>query len=163
MGRLVADASPALLFAASRVTIVVVAVTLPSFLHWLILRRWFSRAGWWVLASTVGSLLGFIPLGLALAVADTHGDTVFARIAAPAAIALAGAVAGVVRWLVLRRWVSRAGWWILASTISWFGVTFAFMSLTRGADVHLFLGGSVSGALSGVITGLALVWLIWGT
>ena len=92
--------------------------------------------------------------------ADTQGETVFARIAAPAASALAGAVAGPVQWFVLRRWVSRAGWWILASGISWVGATFVFLFLTRGADVHLALGGSVSGALSGVITGLALAWLM---
>src|SRR3954447_23934893 len=35
----------------------VAEMTLPGFLQWLILRRWCSRAGWWVLASGVGLLL----------------------------------------------------------------------------------------------------------
>jgi uncharacterized membrane protein len=72
----------------------------------------------------------------------------------------AGTVVGVLQWLVLRRWVSHAGWWILASSISWVGATWVYVSLTRANDVNVPLGGAVSGALSGAIMGLVLVQLL---
>jgi hypothetical protein len=162
--------TPPLIVAAAQPTLFVVLATLPGFLHWLILRKWFSRAGWWVLASGGGSLLGFLPLGWGLAVADTHGDNVSVWfVALPTwvvllvAIAVAGAVAGAMQWLVLRLWVSRAGWWVLASSIGWVAATFVYAYVTRANDVHLPLGGAVSGALSGAITGLTLVELMRNT
>src|SRR4029077_17181868 len=128
--------------------------TLPGFLHWLILRRWFPRAGWWVLASGAGTLLGYLAMGWGLGVADTQGETAFARFAVPASMVIAGAVLGTLQWLVLRGWVLRAGWWVLASSVSWTAAEYAYLMLTRGSDVHLVLGAAVSGALSGAIMGL---------
>jgi hypothetical protein len=62
------------------------------------------------------------------------------------------------QWLVLRRQISRAGWWVLASTVGWL--------------VPFIVGGAVGGegdwpmlfpALvvpSAAITGIVLVWLL---
>ena len=134
--------------------------TLPGFLHWLILRRWFPHAGWWVLASGAGSLVGYFVTGWGLGVGDTQGETTFARFAVPASMAVAGAAVGTLQWAVLRRWVSRAGWWVLASSISWVVAEYAYLKLTRANDVRLLLGATVSGTLSGAITGLTLVGLM---
>jgi hypothetical protein len=136
--------------------------TLPAFLHWLILRRLFARAGWWIPASVVGWLLAYIPLNMGIAGADTGQGFLFIseRYVFGVACAVAGAVAGTMQWLVLRRWVSCAGWWVLASSISWVGAAWVFANLTRGADVHFLLGGAASGSLSGAITGVVLVWLL---
>jgi hypothetical protein len=134
----------------------------PAFLHWLILRRLFARAGWWIPASVVGWLLGYIPLNVGIAGADTGQGFLFIseRYVFAVACAAAGALAGTLQWLVLKRWVACAGWWVLASSISWVGTAWVYASLTRGNDVHIVLGGAASGTLSGAITGLALVWLL---
>jgi hypothetical protein len=109
---------------------------LPAFLHWLILRRLFARAGWWIPASVVGSFLGYIPLGVGIAGADTGQGFLFIseRYVFGVGCAVAGAVAGTLQRLILRRWVSRAGWWVLASSISWVAAALMFGYLTRGAD-----------------------------
>jgi hypothetical protein len=154
---------------------VLVVLALPGFLQWLILRRWFPRAGWWILASAAGSLAGFLFVAWALALADTEqGGPAFVRVAFPALILLGGAVAGALQWLaalpwlVLGRWAASAASWVLASSISWLGAVWLFLSITRAGDaqpasLYFFLGGAASGALSGAVTGLALVWLLRDT
>jgi hypothetical protein len=141
---------------------VVAGVSLPGVLHWLILRRWFPRAGWWILASGAGSLAGFFILGVGIAGADTGQGFLFIgeRYVFDAAAALAGSVVGAAQWFVLRQWVARAGWWIFASSVSWLGATNVYAFLTRANDFRLTLGGAAAGLLSGAIMGLVLVWLM---
>lgn len=160
IGDIVAETTPSLLGAAIFCTTAGTGASLPGFLHWFILRRWFPRAAWWIFASGAGSILGFIVLGWGLAVADTGRGIVDTIVLPNMAFVGAGTAVGVLQWLVLRRWVSRAGWWILASSVSWAGATWAYASITRANDVNVPLGGAVSGAISGVIMGLVLVWLL---
>jgi hypothetical protein len=162
-GKLLTDATPAVIALTITAGLYPLIATLPGFLHWLILRRWFPRAGWWVLASGAGSLLGFLVMGWGLGVADTQEGTSFARFAVPASMAVAGAVVGTLQWVVLRRWVPRAGWWVLASSISWIVAEYAYLKLTRAGDVQLLRGAVVSGTLSGAITGFTLVGLMRNT
>jgi hypothetical protein len=158
--KLLTDAPPAVIALTITAGLYPLIATLPGFLHWLILRRWFPRAGWWILASGAGSLLGFLVMGWGLGVADTQGGTSFARSAFPASMAVAGAVVGTLQWVVLRRWVPRAGWWVLSSSVSWIAAEYAYLTLTRAGDVQLLWGAVVSGTLSGAITGLTLVGLM---
>jgi len=155
--------------------------------QWLLLRRQVRRAGWWILASAAGWAVGG---AVGDAVFRAVGDAVFravvgavgsaVRFAVLLAVgdavvgAVAGAVAGVAQWLLLRRQVRRAGWWILASAAGW-AVGWA-VGLAMGNAVGLAMGnavawavsgavsgaviGAVSGAVSGIITGAALVWLL---
>ena len=58
-----------------------------------------------------------------------------------------GAVLGIVQWLILRREVEWAGWWIPISILAW----------TTG--LTLMPGALTSGALPGALTGLTLVIL----
>ena len=77
-------------------------------------------------------------------------------------VALGGAVTGILQWLVLRGKVSRAGWWVLASTVGW-GLS---MTVSRAIPwgvtdgICILLGLVVSGAVLGAVTGAALVWLL---
>ena len=135
-----------------------IMLTLPAILQWLVLRHWLPRAGWWILASAVGKFLSFFPIGWA--VGRSHPSPYASPVAAIALLFLAGAVAGAMEWLVLRRRVSQAGWWVLARSIGSFGAIHVFGFVTRGAEFHFFLGGLASGALSGAIAGLALVLLL---
>ena len=61
---------------------------------------------------------------------------------------------GVLQWLVLRRQVARAGWWVLASTVGWI-VGGLVSGITDTAA-----GWAVLGAVYGAITGAVLVWLL---
>ena len=113
----------------------------------------------------VGSFLGFLAIGLGmnLAIGVAGGEDGSAYIMFPGfgvAFAFAGALAGTIQWIVLRRWVPRAGWWVLISSVGWAAAGLAYMRLTRGNDVALPLGGAISGALSGGITGLGMVCLL---
>jgi hypothetical protein len=65
-------------------------------------------------------------------------------------VSLFGTVVGVLQWLVLRRQVARAGWWVLASTVGW------VVGMPLGDSV----GGPALGAAYGAITGTALVLLL---
>jgi hypothetical protein len=163
-----APTAPQFIKMAAQPAAFLVVLTLPAFLQWLILRHWFRPAGWWIPASGAGWFLGLMLLGWGIAVADTQGESAFARIAVPAGFLLPGAVAGAVQWLVLRRGVSHAGWWVLASSIGWVAGMWTFMSLAGTGQGRYFEGGvmsqaiagAASGALSGAVSGLALVWLM---
>jgi hypothetical protein len=141
-------------------------------LQWLVLRRRVSRAGWWVLASAAGFVVvggsvfgaadvvfGFLEgMGGMSSFINVLGRTVV--------VALGGAVTGILQWLVLRSQVSRAGWWVLASTVGWglcMAVAFSGVSLLE-SDIETFIptllllvGG---GVVLGAVTGGALVWLL---
>jgi hypothetical protein len=68
--------------------------------------------------------------------------------------AVEGASVGMAQWLILRRWVSHAGWWVLASTVG----------LAVGFPLYFSDGEAVSTAVAsvavGAITGRVLVWLL---
>jgi hypothetical protein len=135
-----------------------IMLTLPAILQWLVLRHWLPRAGWWIPAGAVGKFLSFFPIGWAI---NRFPPSPYASpFAAVAALLLAGAVAGAMEWLVLRRWVRQAGWWVLARSIGTFGAIYVFSFVTRGGEFRIFLGGLSSGALSSAISGLALMWLL---
>jgi hypothetical protein len=140
--------------------------------QWLVLRRHIGAAGWWAVASVIGGMVG-VALGLVL------GDTLHpllatvgaARPAAPGGtwgsalpVVAAGAVIGVTmgsaQWLVLRRYVRSAGWWIVGSGLGWM----AGLGLGSGAIDAVTLLGSllIVGIVSGVTTGSVLACLLAG-
>ena len=108
-----------------------------GFFQWLVLRRYLSRAGWWIVASAVGWAVG-----IALGWIVHWGDVGFVAI---------GATVGAGQWLILRRQVRRAGWWILASAIGWAVGWWA---------VGRVLGEVWGGGVGGQFTGAVLVWLL---
>ncbi len=79
-----------------------------------LLRRYLPRMGWWVLATTGGWLLGglliAIPTWLRWMDRSRNLELVFI---------LMGSAIGVGQWLLLRRRLSRAGWWIGANAAGW--------------------------------------------
>jgi len=131
----------------------------------LILRPYLEGAGLWGLAigvtlwvgSSLTEVIGYINIDLLTAgfVAD----------ALPA-----GVVCGVLQWLILRRQVARAGWWVLAWTLGWVvlfvvavPVAFAASALVGGtfdSTANLAIGYAAGGAAMGAATGAVLVWLL---
>jgi len=141
-------------------TLVAVHVSVVSSMQWLVLRRRISRAGWWVLAGTVGCSVAWV-VGYGVAVAAGYSETTegFAAVLGLTLVAaLGGAAAGILQWLVLRRRISRAGWWVLASTVGW-GLGIAIAATLE----EVVAGGSIlvaGGPVLGAVTGGALVWLL---
>ena len=145
-------------------------------LQWLVLRRQVARAGWWVLASSAaGAVVGVLLLALGATVGfgvrwidggpettGTHslGDSVMFVV-----LGLYGSILGALQWLVLRRQVDRAGWWVLASTVAWpvsigvGGIGLGVVVAVTGAKLPAVAAALIP-ALYGAITGRVLVWLL---
>jgi hypothetical protein len=103
---------------------------------------------WWVLASTVGLLIGG-------AVGTAVGGALFpaegGAVALAVAFAVTGAVIGTAQWLALRQHLSRAGWWVLASILG-----FAMFGAVYEADAVVF---AVVFVVVGAAVGIAQ-WLV---
>ena len=70
---------------------------------------------------------------------------------------------GVVQWAALRKQVSQASWWILASPVAWIVGWVLGMLITEAIfDVpKVVLQTAAIGAITGIIGGGALVILLW--
>lgn len=85
--------------------------TIAGVLHWVILRRYVPGAVLWaVVGLGAAGLCGILVMGVGLADRDQGWIT---------GVATYGTLAGMVQWLLLRRQVPRAAWWVLASTVGW--------------------------------------------
>ena len=116
-------------------------------MQWVVLRRLVSWSGCWMLASLVVCSVGWVA-GLRYSLSWKEPFVLGAVI---------GALIGIMQWLVLRPQVSQAGWWVLASIVGWgsFEVVFAARSV-----VGVATRGAIVGAVFGISTGTALVWLL---
>jgi hypothetical protein len=127
-----------------------------------------SQVGWsfwllWVVASTVGLYVGWV---LAFVIIAFY-SVVFGLDYCDACDGLAfvigiGIGIGVAQWLVLRRRVSGAGWWVLASAVGGYGIMQAgFTGYSESVEMSFvsLLGLTGVVALSGAVTG-TLQWLI---
>ena len=142
-------------------TLIVVSLGLAGgFMQWLVLRRYIAMAGGWVLASAFG-----FPIALVIAAGagmSLSGDS----LAGPILMGVVfGVLSGIMPWLVLRRQVAWAGWWVPAHLLgSLVGgalgiVAFHFMGLIGYYQFTWAAAGAMFGAGLGAITGIALVWL----
>jgi hypothetical protein len=142
--------------------------------QWLVLWAYFGHPNIrWVPFSFIGWLIGVL-----------ISSTVVLPLVGPGLTALAGryeslayvmvlgpfqyATLGFAQWLLLRIYLRRSGWWVLASAVGGgLGVTAsgtASLGLEyAGIHVPLFFGGDagggVVGLIYGAITGAAMVWL----
>jgi hypothetical protein len=128
-------------------------------LQWLVLRRHFSQAGWWVAASAVGGTL--VGIGGA-----SYGSKVEVNLVI--VYGLVGIIFGTLQWLVLRRQISRSGWWMVMSLLGWALTVPVLQSLDRlglmrglSETIGLILGFGLAGTVVGIVTGGLLVWLLW--
>lgn len=148
--------------------------------QWLVLRRvfWLIGRGEWVFATAVGAgiawMLGVVPSTL-MSLGEQGGGMAVPEMGGPLTLLLAalmgavlGPVLGLPQWLVLRNYVSRAGWWVPAQSAAWaLGmplVFFAAGSIPEGTPlplVVLFVAVTLAlaGAAVGAVHGVALVCL----
>lgn len=106
-------------------------------LQWVVLRQYLRQSGWWILSSAVGWAAGW---AIIISVVPPEVDI----LSEP----LLGTVIGTLQWLVLRRQLRQAGWWIVVSALSW---TVALTGLT---------GQLLVGAVVGAVTGITLELLL---
>jgi hypothetical protein len=116
----------------------------------LLLRRQLRRTNSWVMLTVIGWALGWI---IILGPGGLMEQSKVGQPLALLALVIGGAMAGLIQWLVLRLEVKRAGWWIPATALGW-GLAFFPINFSEG---FIALGGS--GAMIGISTGAALLWL----
>lgn len=145
--------------------------------QWLVLREPLPaiRRRMWLLATVSGAVVAW---GVGMALGTSMGDAAagagppsgWLLFGGAAAIgAIAGVMLGAPQWLVLRRAVQRAGWWVAVHAIAWAtGMLVAFLGMAlidENTPVSLVAAvgaatGLAMGALVASMTGLALVWLV---
>ncbi len=149
--------------------------------QWLVLHRPIKSMRWrvWVLATAIGAFvawtLGMIPSTFMVAGAGSGGaaaaqmsDLMIYALAAVMGFVL-GPILGVPQWFVLRRHLSKAGWWVLANALAWMaGMVIVFVGthfippegISFNVALVLLLFLFIAGAAVGAIHGLVLVWLL---
>lgn len=121
----------------------------------VVLRGRVPAAGRWVGLST---LAGAIGIGAILLVMNGSNE-MFTTALLPAAIfAVLGLWLGAAQWLVLRRHVARAAWWMLISAAG-LGLTLA-MLFGVSAEGRELLSLVLSGIVFGAISGAGMAWLL---
>jgi hypothetical protein len=139
-------------------------------LQWLAAQRTFAFTLRWVLATglalTAGGVLSVALLltGSFLAMYPSLHEPVSSFALTQTLFAPLGLVVGAGQWLILRRKSSKAGWWVLASTLAF--VLFAAI-VEAGVDTEVDIApgghlaiGIIGGLAVGAVTGGALVWLM---
>jgi hypothetical protein len=119
--------------------------------QWLLLRRYLPRAGWWTLASAfgwVGAAVVGLQFGLAREWAPLGANSVAMLLLAGC---MFGAARGVIQWLILRKQASRAGWWVLTSTLGWSALPLVTCFLPD-MDLGWWVAALGAGGLFGVIS-----------
>ena len=139
-------------------------------LQWGVLRWLLPKAWWWVVQTSIGSALGwacslgmFFVAGMLADATPTYLLNWIPDGAFCGFVAAAGGVGiGVAQWNYLRRYVRRAGWWVLGSAIA-LGIG-AGPNLCAGMAMYgvhnWLLKLAVGGLTGGAIKGGTLVWLL---
>lgn len=117
------------------IPVIVSGVAIAAF-QWAVLYKRIHKAWRWMVISSLGWIAGDI-----LAVIILPAD--LSLLSGP----IIGGVTGILQWILLRREIDWAGWWIIISVLAW----------TTG--LTLVPGLLTSGSLPGALTGLALVIL----
>lgn len=130
--------------------------------QWWVIRWHVHQAGWWILATAIGC-----PVGLLLGIALVSGVSI-ASLSASIVWVVLGTSLGFTQWLVLRKRVQHAAWWIFASAALW-GVSgligVQITAIVNGASVIVTSAASGAGLLTTCVLaestrGLVLSWLL---
>ena len=144
----------------------------------IVLRRRLPQLRTWVAATMAGAVvawtLGMLPGTLMSLVGSDPSatpsemsDTLQVILTIPLGL-LAGAILGFPQWLILKRYISLAGWWVVANALAWAcGMPLVFVVASAGstegvlsAVVTATIGLATAGALVGGIHGAFLVRLL---
>jgi hypothetical protein len=128
-----------------------IASLLTGALQYGLLSHYLARMGWWVFATVAGWFLGVFLIALPVWLGWTDGplnnlDLIFF---------VMGSAIGIIQWLLLRRRLALAGWWIAASALGW-----GLLGLiTPGNSLNQY-GLFALGVLPACSTAAMLAWLM---
>jgi hypothetical protein len=123
---------------------------LTGLMQYGLLRRYLPHMGWWVLATTGGWFLGL----LLILTSSWLNIWTFETINLDLAFIVMGLSIGVGQWLLLRRRLPRAGWWVGANVLGW-----ALLGLITGDSMNQF-GLLALGFLPACVTAVMIALLI---
>jgi hypothetical protein len=144
--------------AANGITLGIVMGAAGGYFQWVVLRERIAGTGLWGLASALG-------FGLVMAAAPAMKPDQNPAMAGFLILSVFGVVGGILQWLILRRKVPQAAWWLLGNILGALVGTIALpLAIALGESGNWGLAtivfGMGFGAGNGAITGAALVWLL---
>ena len=136
--------------------------------QWLALRRFVGWANIWAAATLGGLVLGW---GAGLPPMAAFSPTRYEIPGVLLAHTIGGTILGTAQWLVLRRHVPQAGWWIATNALAWPLLAGAALIVWQQTWIPGYLVGAFAGsaemttllrltAVYGLVTGPALAWLL---
>jgi hypothetical protein len=132
----------------ARIIVPIVAGVLIGFAQWIVLRRYLTTSGDWVLAGGTGWAVGYA-LGLLL-IQNLAGTL----LGAVTAYILFGAIVALVHWPILRREIPNVFTWVIVNVIGWAaGLWTSQLTLTLLFDDPV-IDPALSTAVIAVSTGL---------
>jgi len=123
---------------------------LTGVLQYVLLRRFLPRMGWWILATTGGWLLG----ALLILIPSWFNFWTYESPDIYLVFTLLSLSIGMSQWLLLRRRLPRAGWWIGANVVGW-----GLLGLITGDSLGQF-GLLAMGFLPACLTAVVLALLL---
>jgi hypothetical protein len=121
----------------------------------VVLRRRIASVGWWVFVTSVG-------FGVGKAAGEAAVQGMPAALGHALSGAIIGVAIGIAQWLILRRHVSRAEWWVLANIPAW-ALGWSLISLAEDSaglsTLMIYVVGGVGAAVAGIITAMTLIWM----
>jgi hypothetical protein len=146
----------------AQIVVPVLAGATIGFAQWIVLRRYLTAGSNWMLADGTSWAAGYI-LGLLLV--QMLPSTIFIEFIG---YLLFGVIVALVQWPVLRREVPNLFVWILASSVGWAAgfwtsqavLPFFFTDPVIEPALSTTVIAVTSGLVAGVITGVALVWIV---
>jgi hypothetical protein len=132
---------------------------------------WVTTLGWavsWLLGSLAGSVTNLL-----LAIVNgtiTEGDVINVEsypLGLPVQVLVHGTMLGIIQWFFfMRKNFERAIWWVLATALGWsisIGIGWSIIPIIARSiswDESGLEDSAIRGVIFGLVTGLALAWLI---
>jgi len=161
----------------------VIEATVVGLAQWWAMRPWLpliTRRAWW-LATLAGALLAYILGYLPSTIMNLGEQAAQTTITEPPQWLIlllagglgmvAGAALSFAQWLVLRKHLTWAGWWLPANMLAWLGgmpvIFWGIDAAQKGQPLlqaALIVGGALflAGIVVGAIHGAFLVWMVGG-
>jgi len=125
---------------------------LTGIIQYVFLRRYVPRLRWWIAATLLGWLLPFGVFHLLTLILAPIGD--IGLLWRGIGMTMAGWLISFPQWLVLRRQVRHAFWWILVHGFGW-----GLFGLLTGTSISNPFGLIIVGLIPAIVTGAAC-WLL---
>lgn len=124
---------------------------LSSFLQYILLRRYLPKMGWWIVATGLGWVSVWAILQMLFSWFGSNFSITLG-------FSLIGTLIGFFQWLLLRRRIPQAAWWILANTFGWGLAALGMYTPVKNGSILAQL--SLVGVFPALITGFAW-WYIF--